>query len=175
MNYIKLTIVFVLSTLAQVSLVNIFAFRGAVVNLPLCFALVIVFLYDNEMRAILAIALSMLFVDIMVAEIAGPAGVAAVITMLFVILYKGIVNEDNPFTVFPLAFIATFVFAGIHWLILSILGHKLSLLLMVKHQLIVALYNIVVSLFLYLLLRNRAKRVNRENRLEKDDQEILAS
>lgn len=175
MSYIRLAIIFVLSTLAQVSVINVFAFRGAVVNLPLCFAIVIMFLYDRELRVIVAIALSMLFVDIMVAYIAGPAGVAAVVAMLFVLYYKSVVNEDNPLTIIPMAFISTFIFSGVHWVILSMLGNELQLSVMIKHQLIVSVYNIVVSLFLYFVMRDRAEKVNRENRIDKEDQELVSA
>lgn len=175
MSYLRLVLVFVLSTIAQLSIVNIFAFRGAAVNLPLCFAIVIAFLYDREMRVIVAIALSMLCADIMIAHYVGVSGIAAVLTMAFVVFYKGIVNNDNTFSIIPLAMISTFVYGFSQWLILSMLGNKLTFSVMVKHQAIVMLFNVVVSLFLYMVMKKRAIKVNRENRVDKENQELVSS
>lgn len=151
MKYLYTFIIFFIGFLLQSTLMNIISVLGVTPNLVLCIAIVVAFLFDDGQSLIFGVLFG-LIQDICFGKIVGIAAFCYLMIMLIADEAKRLINRENMLSAIILTIGGTFIYNVLYWVMTFLFDGTYSVMVMLRMQPIAIVYNVVVTIVLYLLL-----------------------
>ncbi len=156
MSLLKVSLLYGVAWLLQASLLNLVAIGGITPHLILCLTLVVVFHYNGGYKVAPVALVAMLLADVTQGQYVGVGAMALFATMGVVLLLRRSLNPDGLMALVCAVVIGVMAYYTVYWVIMHFMGNPLSLLYVWKKSLLLALYDEVVCVILFLIFILRA-------------------
>jgi len=158
MSFKKITLIYVIAFLVQLSLLNIFAIEGITPNLILCLTVVIIFVFENGFRSIPFGIITCLLLDICTGHYVGIGSLVIFATGIVVVWMRIHLNTDNVYPMIVTGAIATLLYGILYWIVLTITQVNYSFIFMIKYQIFFILYNVVTTVIMFYIMNGSVSR-----------------
>ena len=154
MSIKKVTILYVLAFLLQLSVINLFSIGGIAPNLIFCLTVFICFRFNLGYRCVPFALVASLLLDTCAGNYVGLSALALFLTCIFVIWVKYYMNTDLLKTLLATGAVATIVYGLLYWIMAAIMKFEYSLVYVLQHQIFYIVYNLIVMSILWLFYSN---------------------
>ncbi len=165
--YITVGITLVMSALLQNSILNIFTLWGVSINLPLCFFMMLTFIFPDEKVVIIWGVFVGIVSDISVGLGFGVRSLAYLAVAAAILIFKELFNNESKISVVVASSIGTILYNGITYFTSTGLYGTYSFLRFAKVTGIAILLNGISVMIVYLILRKIYKNRPRMSRYER--------
>lgn|GEM_PF-310172 len=148
MRYRTSLIVFLAAFILQSTVMNHFRVFGMSPNLILCLVVIFSFLYEGYHGYVHGIAFGFLS-DICFAPVIGVASVSNFAVALICVGLKRYLYKDSRISILIVSILGTVVYALLYWSIYRMLGFRADFLYVMKKEVVLLFYHILVALILY--------------------------
>lgn len=150
-------VIFLIGFILQSAITVPFSVFGVSPNIILCLVIVFAFLFDNYQCFALGLIFGLLQ-DICFSQIIGVAAGSYFLVALGVYALQGFVNKENKLSVICTTIVGTLVYSLLYWCITTVFGSSYSILMMLKMQPMLVVYNIVIVMILYSIFAQKVIR-----------------
>ena len=160
----RLTVLYLLAFIFQLTVVNVIGIKNVGPNLILCLTVVITFVFNDGWKCVFFAMGAALLTDICCGSIVGVGPLAMLAAVIFSELARERVNTELLTPLAATGALATLVYNIIYWLILKITGDPMSMLYMLKFQIFYIIYNIAIMFAIYYFMNKiRKKQIRKED------------
>ncbi|MEA4922592.1 MAG: hypothetical protein VB031_04405 [Eubacteriaceae bacterium] len=170
MSIKRVTLLYVIAFIMQLSFINLISIGGIGPNLILCLTVVIIFKYENGFRCIPFGIAACLLLDICVGSYVGPASLAIFATGIAVTWVRIYLNTDLYKTMASVGAAATLLYGIVSWIILAILQTNYSFIYMLRYQIFFMIYNVLIMAAIFFFMSDRFARWRNSHRRNKEEE-----
>jgi rod shape-determining protein MreD len=164
MTKARLTALYLLAFIFQLTVVNIIGIKSVGPNLILCLTVVITFVFNDGWKCIFFGMGAALLTDICCGSLVGVGPLALFAAGIFSELARERLNTEVLAPLAATGAIATLVYNVLYWGVLKITGDPMDLLYMLKFQIFYIIYNIAVMFVIYYFMNKiRKKQIRKED------------
>ena len=148
----SLIVIFIL----QLSLVSEISIMGISPSLILVFIMITLYLFQNEVRCVVASIIVGFCLDIIVGSYMGIYALTLFLVAVFSIYYKSICNNENSFSLVPLTLVGTAIYNFIPFAFYAMADMSISIWRILRYTGVSFGYNLIIIYIMYFLMRKRA-------------------
>ena len=162
MSFKKVTFLFLLAFLMQLSVVNFIEIKSTGPNLVMCMMIIITFLYEDGYRSIPFAIFFGLILDICCGAYVGPCALSMFAVGIFVAACHVWLNVEKIQTLIVSGIIATVIYEVAYYIILKALGNPMGVEYAAKILPAYVIYNLVVLIFMFLMMHKKAEQYHND-------------
>ncbi|MGI6722670.1 MAG: hypothetical protein ACOX4I_09120 [Anaerovoracaceae bacterium] len=170
MSIKRVTLLYVIAMVLQLSFVNLISIGGMGPNLILCLTVVIIFKFEYGFRCIPFSIVASLLVDICTGQVVGVGALSIFIVGIIVTWVRIYFNTELYKTMATVGAGATLIYGIVSWIMMAILQTNYSFIYMLRYQIVFIIYNVLVMCAIFFFFSERFKRW-REERKRKEEEE----
>ncbi|MEE3362715.1 MAG: rod shape-determining protein MreD [Anaerovoracaceae bacterium] len=168
MTRLRVTVMYIIALICQMTLAGIISISNVGPNLILCLTVVIIFVFDDGWKCFPYALVTALLLDICVGSCTGAASLSLTFTILLAYEARKILNTEQVLPMFAAGACCTLLYDFVYWIIMKIAGDPMTLLFMLKYQLFYIIYNVIIMYFLFRYF----DRIRIRRELEEDEVDI---
>lgn len=162
MSFKKVTVLFALAFIFQLTIVNIFNINGIGPNLVFCLMVIISFLYEDGYRSIPFGMFFGFLLDICAGPYVGITPLAMLIAGIFAVAGRIWLNVEKIYTLVVTGVIAMLLYQLTYFAIMKALGDPIGVVRMLSFQPGYVLYNGVVLAVMFLIMHKKAEKYHND-------------
>lgn len=156
MKIYKLIPSLIIAFILQLSIVNEISIMGISPSLILVFLMITLYLFQNEVRTVVAAIVIGFCLDITVGSYLGVYALTLFLVAIFAIYCKGIFNNENIFSLIPLTLGGTIIYNLVPFVFYLMTDMNVSVMRTLRYTAVSFVSNLIVICIMYFLMRKRA-------------------
>ncbi len=162
MSFKKVTFLFLLTFLFQLSVVNLIEIKNAGPNLVMCMMIIITFLYEEGYRSIPFGIFFGLLLDICAGSYVGPCALSMFAVGIFAAACHVWLNVEKIITLIASAIISTVIYQVAYYGIMKTLGSPMGIEYAAKMLPVYIVYNVIVLVIMFLVMHKKAEEYHND-------------
>lgn len=148
----SLIVVFIL----QLSIVNEISIGGISPSLILVFLMITLYLFQSEVRTVIAALIVGFCLDLVVGNYFGVYALTLFLVSVFCIYCKSLLNNENVFSLIPLTLVGTIIYNLVPFIFYAMTDMSISVWRMLRFTGVSFIYNLIFMYIMYFFMRKRA-------------------
>ena len=156
---------FLLVFILQTTVLKHIAILGWSPNVLLCLVAVCSFLYEEKIGLVYGIIFGLLL-DLVTGPFIGPSAIAFTLVYLIALALRTVFSYERIIPELLLAGISTPLYSFSVWLLSTLAGHPISIILVLRSLPVLLIYNGIIIILLHLLLVRTATRNKKDTKIK---------
>lgn len=162
MSFKKVTILFALAFIFQLTIVNIFSINSTGPNLVFCLMVIITFLYEDGYRSIPFGMFFGFLLDICSGAYVGITPLAMLIAGIFAAAGRIWLNVEKIYTLLTTGIIATILYQATYYAVMKALGDPMGIVKVLAFQPLLVAYNTLILAIMFITMHKSAEKYHND-------------